>query len=48
MIDSITTLTASDNVETLDIDDEYYQEVFDRVPNVTEDHKKTTRPSDSS
>jgi 4-hydroxyphenylpyruvate dioxygenase len=24
---------------TLDIDDEYYQEVFDRVPNVTEDHK---------
>lgn len=27
-------------VETLDIDGEYYQEVFDRVPNVTEDHKK--------
>lgn len=26
-------------VETLDIDDEYYTEVFDRVPNVTEDHK---------
>ena len=25
-------------IETLDIDDEYYQEVFDRVPNVTEDH----------
>lgn len=27
-------------VQTLDIDKEYYQEVFDRVPNVTEDHKK--------
>lgn len=26
-------------IETLDIDDEYYQEVFQRVPNVTEDHK---------
>ncbi len=24
-------------IETLDIDDEYYEEVFDRVPNVTED-----------
>lgn len=30
----------NDKVETLDIDDEYYQEVFDRVPNVSEDHKK--------
>ncbi|MDB2447081.1 4-hydroxyphenylpyruvate dioxygenase [bacterium] len=28
------------DIETLDIDDQYYQEVFDRVPNVTEDHKK--------
>lgn len=28
------------NVETLDIDDEYYQEVFNRVPNVTEDKKR--------
>ncbi|MEX1099284.1 MAG: hypothetical protein WEB87_02590, partial [Bacteriovoracaceae bacterium] len=27
-------------VETLDMDDQYYQEVFERVPNVTEDHKK--------
>lgn len=27
-------------IETLDIDDEYYREVFGRVPNVTEDHKK--------
>jgi 4-hydroxyphenylpyruvate dioxygenase len=26
-------------IDTLDIDDEYYNEVFDRVPNVTEDHK---------
>jgi len=31
---------SSTNIETLDIDDEYYDEVFDRVPNVTEDHKK--------
>ena len=30
----------STNIETLDIDEEYYQEVFDRVPNVSEDHKK--------
>lgn len=28
------------DVDTLDIDDEYYNEVFDRVPNVTEDRKK--------
>jgi 4-hydroxyphenylpyruvate dioxygenase len=28
-----------DGVQTLDIDDEYYAEVFDRVPNVKEDHK---------
>lgn len=27
-------------VQTLDIDDEYYQTVFDRVPNVTEDKKR--------
>jgi len=27
-------------IETLDIDDEYYAEVFDRVPNVTENHKE--------
>ncbi len=27
-------------VETLDIADEYYDEVFDRVPNVTEDHDR--------
>lgn len=27
------------SIQTLDIDDQYYQEVFDRVPNVTEDHK---------
>lgn len=27
-------------VETLDIDNQYYEEVFNRVPNVTEDHKK--------
>ncbi len=28
----------SSTVGTLDIDDEYYETVFDRVPNVTEDH----------
>lgn len=27
-------------IETLDIDDQYYEEVFDRVPNVSEDHKE--------
>lgn len=27
-------------IETLDIDDQYYDEVFDRVPNVVEDHMK--------
>jgi len=27
-------------IETLDIDDEYYDEVFDRVPGVTEDQKE--------
>ncbi len=31
---------ASTSIETLDIDDEYYQEVFDRVPNVTEDPRE--------
>lgn len=29
---------AAAGVDTLDIDDEYYGEVFDRVPGVTEDH----------
>lgn len=27
------------SIDTLDIDDQYYDEVFDLVPNVTEDHK---------
>ena len=27
------------SIQTLDIDDEYYASVFDRVPNVTEDHQ---------
>ena len=27
-------------IKTLDIDQEYYNEVFHRVPNVTENHKK--------
>ncbi len=38
MVKSIESLQST-SIETLDIDDEYYQEVFDRVPNVTEDHK---------
>ena len=28
------------DIETLDIDDDYYEEVFDRVPNVTEDRQR--------
>ena len=28
------------SIETLDIDEEYYDEVFQRVPNVTEDHER--------
>lgn len=39
IIESISKLSST-NIETLDIDDEYYGEVFDRVPNVSEDHKK--------
>ena len=30
----------SEEFTTLDIDDEYYDSVFDKVPNVTEDHQK--------
>lgn len=32
-----------DVIETLDIDDAYYDEVFDRVPGVTEDHDRIKR-----
>ncbi len=39
IIKSVGSLNAT-QVDTLDIDDEYYQEVFERVPNVSEDHKK--------
>jgi len=35
IIKSVGSLSKTD-VDTLDIDDQYYQEVFDRVPNVTE------------
>lgn len=31
---------SKEGVDTLDMDDQYYEEVFERVPNVTEDHKK--------
>ncbi|MCA9523925.1 MAG: 4-hydroxyphenylpyruvate dioxygenase, partial [Myxococcales bacterium] len=30
-------------IETLDIDDDYYAEVFERVPHVTEDHRRIRR-----
>lgn len=39
IIKSVSALT-KEGVDTLDMDDQYYQEVFERVPNVTEDHKK--------
>jgi len=39
IIDSITKMSAS-NIDTLDIDDQYYEEVFEKLPNVTEDRKK--------
>ncbi len=38
IVESISALKKQ-GVETLDIDDMYYAEVFNRVPNVTEDHK---------
>ncbi len=38
IVSSLNSLQGS-SIQTLDIDDEYYAEVFDRVPNVTEDHK---------
>ncbi|OUR94206.1 4-hydroxyphenylpyruvate dioxygenase [Halobacteriovorax marinus] len=39
IVKSVESLAAT-QIETLDIDDEYYDEVFDRVPNVTEDQVK--------
>ena len=39
IIKSVASLRAGP-IETLDIDNEYYQEVFTRVPNVSEDHKR--------
>ncbi len=40
--DLLDTLDAVDSeaIETLDIDEEYYEEVFERVPNVVEDHDR--------
>ncbi|NRA47235.1 MAG: 4-hydroxyphenylpyruvate dioxygenase [Oligoflexales bacterium] len=38
IVHSVSSLSKT-SVETLDIDEQYYQEVFDRVPRVTEDHK---------
>ncbi len=34
---------AGSSIQTLDIDQEYYREVFDRVPNVREDHQEIER-----
>src|SRR5690606_22415074 len=39
IIDSVAKIQ-KEGIETLDMDDLYYQEVFERVPNVKEDHKK--------
>jgi 4-hydroxyphenylpyruvate dioxygenase len=39
IIDSLTKLRET-SIQTLDIDDQYYQEVFHRVPGVTEDRAK--------
>lgn len=39
LIESLDRMQGS-GIETLDIDDLYYSEVFDRVPNVTEDRQK--------
>jgi 4-hydroxyphenylpyruvate dioxygenase len=38
IVESLNALKST-SIQTLDIDDEYYAEVFDRVPNVTEDKK---------
>jgi 4-hydroxyphenylpyruvate dioxygenase len=42
LLDSLDRLAGS-GIETLDIDDEYYATVFDRVPNVTEDRERIRR-----
>lgn len=39
IISSVSELNKT-GIETLEIDDDYYKEVFDRVPNVTEDHEE--------
>lgn len=39
LLDSLDKMEDTD-VQFLDIDDEYYETVFDRVPNVTEDHAR--------
>jgi 4-hydroxyphenylpyruvate dioxygenase len=39
ILDSVAKLKST-SIKTLSIDDEYYDEVFSRVPNVTEDHHK--------
>lgn len=39
IISSLDSLQES-KIQTLDIDDEYYAEIFQKIPNVTEDHQK--------
>ena len=39
IVDSLKAMKGT-SIQTLDIDDEYYKEVFHRVPNVTENHKE--------
>jgi 4-hydroxyphenylpyruvate dioxygenase len=42
LLDSLDRLEGS-GIETLDIEDEYYEEVFERVPGVTEDRERIKR-----
>ena len=42
LLDSLDRLDTS-KIETLDIDDDYYETVFDRVPNITEDRERIRR-----
>jgi 4-hydroxyphenylpyruvate dioxygenase len=40
ILGSLDKLKGSDKIEFLDIEDDYYAQVFDRVPGVTEDHAR--------
>lgn len=43
LLESVEQLQSSPTIKTLDINADYYQEVFDRVPNVTEDRQRIER-----